>query len=301
MPVHLEPDPDSPESVPSGADAMIAPAPVNAACAPFASANSLDYHDLEKSADTAIAFGRVLMECGAPVRVIEQVARLVAQGLGVRPIGLRTGYASLTLTVSGGGHRVTRMRPVARHGVNHRLDRAVRELAEDVAINGGQWEDVRARLDRLVVQTPRHSPLVVAVGTGAACAGFGQLLGMDWAATGPVFLAGTLGQWTRHTLLHKGINLFVMAAIVAFVAAGVGGLMALGAGSQSVGIATIASTLLLVPGVPATNAQTDIIEGFPTVGSARAVTVAMLMIFASCGIWFADALIRSLSATMGAP
>jgi uncharacterized membrane protein YjjP (DUF1212 family) len=251
------------------------------------------YHDLEKIADTAIAFGRVLMESGASVRVIEEGARLVARGLGARPIGLRTGYASLTLTVSGGGHRVTRMRPVGRHGVNHRLNRAVRKLALEVAEHGGSHGDARARLDALVEGTPRYGPWVTAFWTGAACVAFGRLLGMDWAAVAPVLAAGTIGQYARHQLLHRGLNIFVMAALVAFIAAASGGLLAIAAGSTSVTIAAIASTLLLVPGFPATNAQTDIMDGFPTVGSARAVWVAMLMIFSACGIWLAETLIRS--------
>ena len=33
---------------------------------------------------------------------------------------------------------------------------------------------------------------------------------------------------------------------------------------------TLASILLLVPDVPSTNAQTDIMDGYPTMGSARA-------------------------------
>jgi uncharacterized membrane protein YjjP (DUF1212 family) len=49
-----------------------------------------------------------------------------------------------------------------------------------------------------------------------------------------------------------------------------------------------------VPGVPATNAQTDIMEGFPTVGSARAVSVAMIMVFATIGIWGAEAVLGLL-------
>ncbi len=57
---------------------------------------------------------------------------------------------------------------------------------------------------------------------------------------------------------------------------------------------SIASTLLLAPGVPATNAQTDIVEGFPTVGSARAVSVAMIMVFATIGIWGAEAVLGML-------
>lgn len=249
-----------------------------------------EYHELEKIADTAIAFGRVLMECNANIRAVDKATKLVVEGLGARPIGVRAGYASLTLTVSGGGHRVSRMRPVGRHLVNHRLDCAVRQLALEVAEKGGTFQEVRDKLDALVENTPRYSPWVVAIFTGAACAAFGQLLAIDWAATGPVLVAGTLGQRLRHELLHRGLNSFVVTAIVAFVASALGGLGALGLGSQTVPLASIASTLLLVPGVPATNAQTDIMDGFPTVGSARAVVVAMVMVFASCGIMIAQAL-----------
>ena len=66
--------------------------------------------------------------------------------------------------------------------------------------------------------------------------------------------------------------------------------------SDTVNLAMMASILLLVPGVPSTNAQTDIMDGFPTMGSARAVWVLMIMVFASVGVWFAEALLglRSL-------
>lgn len=249
-----------------------------------------EYHELEKIADTAIAFGRVLMECNANVRAVDKATKLVVEGLGARPIGVRAGYASLTLTVSGGGHRVSRMRPVGRHGVNHQLDCAVRKLALDVAENGGHFQDVRDRLDALVANTPHYSPWTVAVFTGAACAAFGQLLGIDWAATWPALVAGTLGQRLRHEMLRRGLNSFVVTAIVGFVSSALGSLGAHWLGSQTVLLASIASTLLLVPGIPATNAQTDIMDGFPTVGSARAVVVAMVMVFASCGIMIAQVL-----------
>ena len=49
--------------------------------------------------------------------------------------------------------------------------------------------------------------------------------------------------------------------------------------------AMIASILLLVPGVPAVNAQSDILEGHPTLGGARAMTVAMTLVFVAAGLW----------------
>jgi uncharacterized membrane protein YjjP (DUF1212 family) len=151
---------------------------------------------------------------------------------------------------------------------------------------------VHAELDRLLRETPRHPVWLVALATGTACAAFGRLLGIDWCAFLPVLLAGTIGQALRHQLLIRGVNYFVMSAIIAFLASSLAGWGARLVDSGSVDTAMIASVLLLVPGVPATNAMTDIMDGFPTVGSARAISVAMVMVFASTGLWLAQGLLR---------
>lgn len=49
--------------------------------------------------------------------------------------------------------------------------------------------------------------------------------------------------------------------------------------------------LLLVPGVPSLNAQNDILGGRPTLGSARAVWVAVILMFITAGVWFAQGLL----------
>jgi uncharacterized membrane protein YjjP (DUF1212 family) len=250
------------------------------------------HRDLERIANAALRVGRTLMECGASVSVIQEGATLVARGLGAESIGIRVGYASLAFTVASNETTITRMVSVGRHGVNHRLDIAVRGLATKVAATGGTVRAVNAELDRLIRETPKYPHWFVALATGAACAGFGRLLGADWMAFLPVLAAGAIGQALRHLLLTRCLNIFVMAAMVAFVAGSFGGWGARLLGSASVDTAMIAATLLLVPGVPATNAQTDIMEGYPTVGSARAVWVGMAMVFASTGIWCAQALLR---------
>ena len=48
---------------------------------------------------------------------------------------------------------------------------------------------------------------------------------------------------------------------------------------------------MLVPGVPAINAQNDILEGRPTLGSARAVWVAVMLIFIAAGVGLAQAVL----------
>lgn len=248
------------------------------------------HRDLERIANVSLRVARVLMESGASVHIVHQGAAMVARGLGSETVGMRSGYASLEITVGAGENTITRMLPVGRLGVNHRLDMAVRDLARSVAEKGALPGDVDTALDRLVTETPRHAPWFVAVATGTACAAFGRLLGIDWLAFAPVLLAGSIGQWLRHHLLSGGFNLFVVAAIISFVSAALGGAGSLAVGSHTVELAMMASILLLVPGVPATNAQTDIMEGYPTVGSARAVWVIMVMVFAATGVWLAEAL-----------
>jgi len=48
--------------------------------------------------------------------------------------------------------------------------------------------------------------------------------------------------------------------------------------------------LLLVPGIPSVNAQNDVLDGHPTLGAARGVTVAVQLIFVAVGLWFAQVL-----------
>jgi len=153
---------------------------------------------------------------------------------------------------------------------------------------------VHETIDRLARETPRYPLWVVAPATGLACAAFGRLLGVDWPAFLPILVAGGVGQWIRAKLHARRTNPCLIAAVIAFIAGALGGFGARAAGSGSAEMALIASTLLLVPGVPATNAQTDIMEGFPTVGSARAVSVAMIMVFATIGIWGAEAVLGLL-------
>ena len=81
------------------------------------------------------------------------------------------------------------------------------------------------------------------------------------------------------------------AAQVAFFGAALSGLTARWAGSHTVDTAMTAAVLLLVPGVPSLNAQNDILEGRPTLGSARAVWVAVILVFITTGVWLGQALL----------
>lgn len=249
------------------------------------------HRDLERIAHAALGVGCRLTQAGASVRVVHAGARRVVAAFDVEVIGLRSGYSSFEVTVAGGGNTITRMRRIGPHGVDHRLDFAIRDLVARVATNGLDPGGVEAELARLVADTPRHPPWAAALATGAACAAFGGLLGTDWLAFPPVFAAGAIGQRLRHHLLRRGVNVFVVAGLIACFCALLGGLGARLMRSTTTDVAMMASILLLVPGVACINAQADIMDGFPTMGSARAVWVVMVMVFCAIGVWMAEALL----------
>lgn len=246
---------------------------------------------MEEIAMLALQFGRFLMEAGASARHVEEMTAKVAVGLGVERVELGMGYASLVITVSVGPDGVTRMCKVGPLGVNENLYRALSAAAGRIGEGGVTVAEAHTKLTLLLHDSTRHSDWVVAVAVGVACAAFGRLLGVDWVAVGPIFVAAALGQVVRRQLALHHVNVFISATAVAFLASGLCGLGARWAGSQTVATDIIAPVLLLVPGVPAFNAQYDILEGHPTLGSARAVWVMVMLVFMTVGVWLAQGLL----------
>lgn len=242
----------------------------------------------------ALDAGRMLMEAGASATGVKRIVEIVALGLGANRVDLRIGFASLAITIGIGDSGITRMRQVGHLGVNQRLDQELWHLAKRVSQRELTVDETRNELARLARETPRHSALVMAVAVGLACAAFGRLLNVDWVATGPIFLAATLGQLIRRELLTRHVNVFICVTLVSLFSSVLGGLGARWAGSATITTAMISSILLLVPGVPAVNAQSDILEGHPTLGSARAVSVAMILVFMAAGLWFGQLLVNRL-------
>lgn len=240
----------------------------------------------------ALDAGRLCMESGASGQHVETVVTDVARGLGSERVDLRIGYASLAITVGIGDGGITRMRKVGPIGVNQRLDQSVRQLAVRIKEGGLTVDQARAELDQLARETPRHNTWVMAIFVGLACAAFGRLLKSDWLAATPVFFGAMIAQLVRRELASRHVNPFIGAAVVAFIGATLGGFGARLLGSETVATAMIASILLLVPGVPSLNAQNDILDGRPTLGSARVVWVAVILIFATVGLWIGQVLLR---------
>ena len=247
---------------------------------------------LEQTATLALDFAQLSMEAGGSACYVEEITKRVALGLGADRLDLRVGYASLVITVLTGSDGITRMRKVGALGVNQRLFHALGTLAS--RIERGEVTIVQARpeLDNLLQGCARHPGWVVAVAVGIACGAFGRLLNVDWLAVGPIFLAAALAQMIRQKLTSHDINVFISTALVAFMGSILSGLGARWVGSQTLARDIVTPALLLVPGVPWFNAQLDIIQGQPTLGTARAVWVTVMLVFMTVGVWFAQGVLR---------
>ncbi len=233
----------------------------------------------------SMEFGKLLMESGAASAIVDEYVTRVATALGAESVDLRIGYASLAITVRANGSGMARMRRVGGIGVNQRLDQAVRQCARRIESGELNMSTAADELKRVVRETPRHPGWFVDIAVGLACASFGRLLGVDWPAFGFVFAAATIGQFIRRRLIARQVNVFIAATLISFVASVLSGIGSRLAGSMTVDTAMTAAVLLLVPGVPSLNAQYDILNGRPTLGSARAVWVVVILIFLTIGVW----------------
>jgi uncharacterized membrane protein YjjP (DUF1212 family) len=242
---------------------------------------------LEEIAVLALEFGRLLLEAGSSARHVDEITAEVVVGLGAERVDLRVGYASVTITIGVGPNGVTRMRKVGPLGVNERLYRTLSAAAERIGQGGFTVTEARRELSKALQDSPRHPDWVVAAAVGVACAAFGRLLGVEWAGVGPILVASALAQIVRRQLALHNVNVFISGAAVAFLGSALCGFGARWAGSHTVATDMIATVLLLVPGVPSFNAQYDVLEGRPSLGSARAVWVVVMLVFMTVGVWFA--------------
>jgi uncharacterized membrane protein YjjP (DUF1212 family) len=205
---------------------------------------------------------------------------------------LRVGYTSLIMTLGKGEEEVTRVVRVGPLGVNQRFRRELGVLA--ARIRRGEFSIIESRqnLQGLLEASVRYPDWFVAISVGIACAAFGRLLDVDWKAVGPIFFSAAFAHMVRRQLALRNINLFISSILIGFCGAVLSGLGAQWVQSQTVARDMVATVLLLVPGVPAFNAELDILDGRPTLGSARAIYVFVTVLAMAIAVWLALGVLR---------
>ena len=133
----------------------------------------------------------------------------------------------------------------------------------------------------LRVKAEKYNRYVVVLMVGLSCASFAHLSGGDPLICFITFIASACGMWVRQALSARHYNPAVVFAVTAFVASMVSGTaLKFGWGAHPE-IATAASVLLLVPGVPLINSLADMLKGHVNMGMSR-WAVATLLTFSTC-------------------
>lgn len=232
--------------------------------------------------------GSALMQAGATADVVHESVINSARGLGCDEAEVYAQHAALIVMTRRGKESYTHMGKVGEHGTNLRYTSALLKLVEKIEDGVLDLEGAQQELQALPTKTKHYPTWLVAIATGVACAGFGRLLGVDWSAFGPIFLGAAVGQWLRHTMLKRRLNFYLMVTLVAFAAALIAGLGSQLLHAEKWELATVASTLLLVPGMAMVNAQLDILRGKPSLAAARVVRIMFILLFLSLGLILAQ-------------
>jgi uncharacterized membrane protein YjjP (DUF1212 family) len=98
------------------------------------------------------------METGARAEIVHEDSSLVAHGLGANQVDVRSGYASLDITIARGASTVARMTEVGAHGVNYLLGHAIRNFAQQIRRGGLTASEALEELTRLKRNNPHRAP-----------------------------------------------------------------------------------------------------------------------------------------------
>lgn len=250
-----------------------------------------DETPLPQVTQLCLSAGRLMLLTGANGRMVHETISDIARALGCDTVEVFCQHAAILVTIYRGSESFIQMCKAPEHGVNLRRTQAVQQIIRDLAAGRIDCAQAQEAVDSIPETTPAYPVWFVCLCTGLACSAFGRLLGADWQSFLPILVASAAGQWLRHTMLHARHNIFVAAGVVSFVSATIAGLGARLCGSTHASLATVAATLLLVPGVAVLNAQVDVLEGKPNLAAARALRVLYLLMFLALGLALAQTLV----------
>jgi len=174
-------------------------------------------------------------------------------------------------------------RPVFRSVKELRLNAAVRirihELLQQVRTRQIDAASGLELLNRVVSETPRYPPWIVAVLLGGAGCSFARLLGADSGAIAVTGVSTMLGLLARQELGRRNVTLLALPLTAAFIGAALGGIAIRLGWTQSPELVLVVPALMLVPGPHILNGLFDLIDNqletsIPRLGLATGILLA---------------------------
>jgi uncharacterized membrane protein YjjP (DUF1212 family) len=251
-----------------------------------------DELELIRQSGVALRVGRLSLSAGTgSYRVKSSMAR-VARALGIDRHAAHVTLTEITTTSHRGASFRTEVAEVRSVGINADRLAELERLAGSLATSGRRAtvDEITGELDRIERKPPLYPDVVNALWAAVACAAFAFLNHGGPVEMAGAFVAAWLGQLTRRTLLHRGLNQFgvtMLAAALACLAylGLVTVLHGLGATEVRHAAGYVSAVLFLVPGFPLVTGGLDLAKLDFSAGLARLTYALMILTSAALAVW----------------
>lgn len=228
----------------------------------------LSREELKKIADASLLAGKMMLESGAEVSIVEESVTHLAKTFGCEKVNLSVLPHTIFMTLVSGSEFRTKIMHIGPLSPNmQKLSQLYR-----IAKNTGQSDtpiEVLNQAESLISQKPQFNALQKIFAAAFACAAFAALFNAQAADFAAAFGAALLAAYIKNLLDKYEFNPFLSifaAALIATVSAGIFALLGVIADAR---IVQASSVLFLVPGVQLINSFEDIIKGYYLNGLAK--------------------------------
>lgn len=243
-----------------------------------------------KILDLSLWAGQLLLQHGADCFLIEETVHRLATAMGADWADVLVHANGVVVSVSIQGAYLTKSRRAPDRGVNMRIVAAIDQLLAQVALlDRGVVAREHVQVELLAIsQLGRYySPYIVALMIGLSCAAFSRLFGGNLTVFIITAVAASVAMLVRQQLVKHHVNLYITVFTTALVATLIASFARFTQVGNQLETALAASVLLLIPGVPLTNAFSDLIRGYTLVGLARGTIGALITLSIALGILLA--------------
>jgi uncharacterized membrane protein YjjP (DUF1212 family) len=251
---------------------------------------ALTRDELRHVLTVALRAGQIMLENGANTARVEETVHRLGTALGAEWMDVYVTPQGIIATVVSHEEHRTRIQRITRSAVDMSRMAAVIDLSRRAEIGAVDIHAVRAELDQIAQQPRRYGVWTTTLTVAGGCACFAVLFGGGIAEFLIVLLAAGIGQYLRHSLLHRQVDRLMTTAIVAMVSSGIGLAVSTWLAFAvpvviQPSIVLAASVVLLVPGILLVSSTADLVRGDILPGLARATSALLFVMAIGAGIW----------------
>ncbi len=228
----------------------------------------LSREELKKIADASLLIGKMMLESGAEVSIVEESLSRLIRIFGCEKVNLSVLPQTISMTLVSRNEFRTKLLHVGTLSPNMQRLSELYRLSKNVC-DGCSPTDTLQQTKHLLSQDPQYSGLQKIFAAALACASFSALFQGSVADFAAVFIATFIAASLKKWLDSKEFNsLFTITTASLSATFCVSLLLSLGL-LEETKIALASSVLFLVPGVQLINMFEDIIKGHYLSGLAR--------------------------------